>query len=241
MRKLKKLRDRGLIKNLIKNWSKKRRSIQLSYISILLLCGFAIAGLALWGFWEIAENVFSQETQTLDTAVSQAVYAIHTPWLTQIAIAATTLGEPVLLFALSIMMSVALLFRRQWIDAIAWAVNAIGATGLNFWLKHLFARDRPALWERIVEVDFYSFPSGHAMISLAIYGFLGYWLAKRFPARWKLIASLTTILIFAIGFSRLYLGVHWLTDIAAGYAAGLVWLMACLLGMEMAHSRYLKR
>lgn len=241
MRKLKKLRSRGLIKNLINNWRKKSRSTQLSYISLLWLGGFAIAGLAVWGFWEIAENVFSQETQALDTAVSQAVYGIHTPWLTKIAIAATTLGEPALLFALSMIMSAVLLLRRQWIDAIALAVAAAGGTGLNFWLKHLFARDRPALWERIVEVDFYSFPSGHAMISLIVYGFLGYWFARHYPSRWKSIASFTTILIFAIGFSRLYLGVHWLTDIVAGYAAGLVWLIACLLAMEMAHNRFLKR
>lgn len=70
------------------------------------------------------------------------------------------------------------------------------------------------------------------MVSIVIYGFTGYILAKQFP-EWRFwIYGLTVFLVAAIGFSRLYLGVHWLTDVTAGYAAGLVWLIACILILE---------
>jgi undecaprenyl-diphosphatase len=100
-------------------------------------------------------------------------------------------------------------------------------------LKLLFGRARPALWDRIIHVGLHSFPSGHAMVSIVIYGFIGYILAKQFPQWRGRIFALTFVLIVAIGFSRLYLGVHWPTDVVAGYAAGLVWLIACIQRLEL--------
>jgi membrane-associated phospholipid phosphatase len=79
-------------------------------------------------------------------------------------------------------------------------------------MKLFFGRARPALWKHIINVGQHSFPSGHAMVSIVIYGFIGYLLAKQCP-QWRLrIYALTVVLIAAIGFSRLYLGVHWLTE-----------------------------
>jgi len=123
--------------------------------------------------------------------------------------------------------------RKHRSSATTIAIAGAGGIGLNILLKQLFARARPQLWERTVDVRFYSFPSGHAMMSMVIYGLLSYFLASRFP-RWRVgIFSLTLVLIAAIGFSRLYLGVHWPTDIIAGYTAGLVWLISCILSLEI--------
>ncbi len=97
------------------------------------------------------------------------------------------------------------------------------------------------LWQRSVDVSFYSFPSGHAMVSLVIYGMLSYLLATRFHRKRKSILSVTILLIAAIGLSRLYLGVHWPTDVIAGYAAGLVWLIACIFSLEVWRQRRLIR
>jgi undecaprenyl-diphosphatase len=85
----------------------------------------------------------------------------------------------------------------------------------------------------VIDVGQYSFPSGHAMISMVVYGAIGYLLVKQL-GKWRIaIASGTLLLITSIGLSRLYLGVHWPTDVVAGYAAGIVWLMTCILSLEI--------
>jgi undecaprenyl-diphosphatase len=195
--------------------------------------GLALAILALWGFAEIAEEVLEQETQAIDTSILQTLQSLHNPVLDRVAIAVTFLGEPRLLTFVSVVFGIILLRQRHWASTITLAIVAAGGIGLNFLLKDLFARARPELWQRIVDVNYYSFPSGHAMISMVIYGFIGYWLASRYR-RWRsFIAIATIVLIAAIGLSRLYLGVHWPTDVVAGYAAGLVWVLVCILSLDI--------
>jgi len=87
-------------------------------------------------------------------------------------------------------------------------------------LKEVFARARPELWQRVIDVRYYSFSSGHVMVSLVIYGLIGYLLANHLKQQSGWIITFTALMIVIIGFSRLYLGVHWPTDILAGYAAG---------------------
>lgn len=143
------------------------------------------------------------------------------------------MGEPVFLLLICLGIEIRLLYIRRRSQATTLGIAAVGAIGLNYLIKVLFGRVRPQLWNRIIDVGPYSFPSGHAMISLVIYGFIGYILAKRYH-RWRAwIFTFTIVLIIAIGFSRLYLGVHWPTDVIAGYAAGIVWLMTCILSLEM--------
>lgn len=100
------------------------------------------------------------------------------------------------------------------------------------------AIDRPALWELVNSNPRTSnFPSGHAMMSLVIYGLIGYLLGKRFPQwRWWIFIGIM-LLVTAIGFSRLDLGIHWPTDIVAGYAAGLIWLALSILYLEVRWKR----
>jgi membrane-associated phospholipid phosphatase len=204
-----------------------------SLLSVLWMGGLAISGLALWGFAEIAEEVFEQETKAIDTSILQTFQTFHTPLIDQIAIAVTFLGEPFVLIILSCTLAFISLWQRKWAEASVFAIVVAGGISLNFWLKTLFARARPALWEHIVDVRNYSFPSGHAMVSLIVYGFIGYWLIIRYPSAQKPILTATVLLVVAIGLSRLYLGVHWPTDVVAGYAAGLVWLFICILILEV--------
>lgn len=209
------------------------RSKLLSLITAIRLGGLAIAALALWGFAAIAEDILEKETRTFDTEILLALKRLHTPVLDQIMIGLTFLGEPKLLLVLSLALGALLLVRHHRSEALTIAFAGVGAVCLNTLLKLLFARARPQLWERVVDVRFYSFPSGHSMISMVIYGLLGYFLMSRYP-RWRwLIATLTVLLVAAIGFSRLYLGVHWPTDVIAGYTAGMVWLIACILSLEI--------
>ena len=209
------------------------RSKLLSLLTTIRLAGLAAAAFALWGFAAIAEEVLEKETQAFDTEILLSLRSLHTPVLNQIMVGFTYLGQPSLLLAICLGLGLVLLLRNHRSEALTIAIGALGAVGLNTLLKKLFARTRPQLWERIVDVRFYSFPSGHAMMSMVIYGLLGYFLASYFP-RWRwLIATLTVLLVTAIGFSRLYLGVHWPTDVIAGYTAGLVWLITCIITLEI--------
>ncbi|MEG4505555.1 phosphatase PAP2 family protein [Microcoleus sp. F6_B4] len=209
------------------------RSKIRSLISIIRLAGLAVAALAMWGFATIAEEVLEKESYAFDTSILLYLRSLHTPLGDRIMLGFTFLGEPNLLLVICLTLGIILLARNHRSEAATIAIAAGGAIGLNLLLKKLFARARPQLWERVVDVRFYSFPSGHAMISMVIYGLLGYFLGSRFPKQRWLIYSLTVVLVAAIGLSRLYLGVHWPTDVIAGYTAGLVWLIACILSLEI--------
>lgn len=205
----------------------------LSLLITIRVGGLLLAALCIWLFAQLADEVLEQETLVLDTLILQAIKLWHTPWLDQIMFGITFLGQPDILTVTSLLLGVWLLIQSRRSEAATLAIAALGVAGLNFWLKQLFARARPELWERTIDVRYYSFPSGHAMISLVIYGLIGYLLATRFQQWRGWIFSSIVLLIVAIGFSRLYFGVHWPTDILAGYAAGLVWLIACILSLEL--------
>jgi len=205
----------------------------LSIFSRIRIVGLLQVGLGMSAFAWIAKQVLRQETTAFDTAILMAIRQTQTLRLDRAFVAVTFLGEPEFLLALCVGSAAILLRSKRRSEATAQAIAAVGGVGLNYWFKHIFSRDRPALWDRIVDVGFYSFPSGHAMISTIVYGMLGYFMVKRFP-RWRgLIVLSAVLLIAAIGLSRLYLGVHWPTDVIAGYSAGLVWLIVCILSLEI--------
>ncbi|MBW4562769.1 MAG: phosphatase PAP2 family protein [Mojavia pulchra JT2-VF2] len=169
----------------------------------------------------------------LDERILLAIQKLHTPIGDRIMLGVTFLGEPLPLLLICLGLGIWSTYNKRLWEATTLGITAVGAMGLNYLLKARFGRARPALWDWIIDVAHYSFPSGHAMASIAIYGFISYTLAKQFPQWQGRIFSLTMALIVAIGFSRLYLGVHWPTDVAAGYALGLVWLIACILSLEL--------
>jgi undecaprenyl-diphosphatase len=169
----------------------------------------------------------------LDEAILLLIQKLHTPLRDRIMVSITFLGDPLVMLISSLGLAISPLYsNRRW-QATMLGIAGVGATLLNCLMKLFFGRARPALWKHIIKVGQHSFPSGHAMVSIVIYGFTSYILAKQFP-EWRFqIYALAVVLIAAIGFSRLYLGVHWLTDVTAGYAAGLVWLIACIISLEL--------
>ncbi|MBD1845276.1 phosphatase PAP2 family protein [Cyanobacteria bacterium FACHB-63] len=211
-------------------------------LTVVRLVGLITAAIALWGFAELAETVMRDQTRAFDVSVLLAIHQLQTPWLTPIMLFVTDIGDPTVLVIVAVIMSFVLLVRHQRSQAMTVAICGFGALGLNLLLKRLFERSRPELWSRVVEVKFYSFPSGHAMLSIVMYGLLGYLLANHYQKYRNLIILLMSLLIALIGFSRMYFGVHWPTDIIAGYAAGFVWLMTCTLSLEIwRHRRELSR
>lgn len=189
--------------------------------------GIGVTGLALGLFVAIATLL--PHTETFDTRILLAIHHLHTPILDRLMVLVTYLGEPLILFTFTLGMGGLLLWQKRRLEALTFVITISGSLGLNIWLKELFARHRPALWDQVLQVSFYSFPSGHAMVSLVFYAVLVYGLIRQFRSLRLLMPIAATGLIAAIGFSRLYIGVHWPTDVVAGYAAGLVWLAVCLI------------
>lgn len=167
-------------------------------------------------------------TYGLDESILLAIQKIHSPLLDRLMQSITFLGEPLPFLLISSGFGWQLWHNHRRREAAGLGIATVGAVGLNYLLKEVFARARPALWDYIVHAVHYSFPSGHAMVSTAVYGYIGYALAKEFPQWREPILASTVALILAIGFSRLYLGVHWPTDVLVGYAAGLLWLIVCI-------------
>jgi undecaprenyl-diphosphatase len=109
-------------------------------------------------------------------------------------------------------------------------------------MKLGFRRERPFFPDPLATESTFSFPSGHSLVSLAVYGSVALLLARRVrsPGRRALLFAGTALLVLAIGFSRLYLGVHFLSDVLAGYAAGAAWLALLYAALEL-RNRYTSR
>jgi undecaprenyl-diphosphatase len=147
----------------------------------------------------------------------------------------------VVALAIAAVVCVALYRRGRLVEAALLPVVLGGAELLNLVLKLSFHRPRPEV--AFVQLDTYSFPSGHAMISTAAYGALAYlaWGPLRTPRRRLILVAGTTLLVALIGFSRLYLGVHYLSDVLAGTAGGLFWLAVSIALQTIYGDRLVQR
>jgi undecaprenyl-diphosphatase len=202
-----------------------------------LLSVFVLAS-GLWVFIEVADEVVEGETRALDRAVLLALRNPSNladprgpPWLEEMGRDLTALGGTALLSLFSLTVIAHLSLRQKPRSAAFVGVSVMGALGLSLALKQLFERPRPDLVPRLSHVMTSSFPSGHSMLSAAVYLTLGALLA-RFESNLLLKAHvLGWALLFTVlvGVSRVYMGVHWPTDVLAGWAAGAAWASLCWL------------
>ena len=183
-----------------------------------------VAVLLLLLFGWISEEVLTQHTRNFDTAVRAAIHQYSSPALTRAAVFASLLGGDVLVGGFFIALTAFL--RLRWRRAAVWlTITTAGALVLDLALKHFFHRTRPTPFFGSLPHS-YSFPSGHALLSFCFYGVLAGLLADRIkpPLFRILIWAVAVILIISIGLSRIYLGVHYPTDVIAGYLAAAVWV-----------------
>ncbi|MBR8831116.1 MAG: phosphatase PAP2 family protein [Chlorogloea purpurea SAG 13.99] len=145
----------------------------------------------------------------------------------------TRLGDPEIVVVIVAIFLGWLVWKRYFQEAKIFILACLGAFILNTQMKLVFGRIRPELWTRLIKETSYSFPSGHALGSLVLYGIIAYLLSQHYPRWEKLFYCLAVILIGIIGFSRLYLGVHWPTDIIAGYVTGFLWLVICIVMVKL--------
>ena len=200
----------------------------------LSLCLFLLTGLG-WLCYEVWEK----EVFNLDIRLLMAIHQWSNPILDQIMLTITRLGDPEFVVVIVIISLGWLLWQRKRHGAIMLMIACLGAFILNLGMKFIFARPRPALWQPLIEETSYGFPSGHALGSLVLYGFLAYLFVQRYPLRSGLTYLITITLITLIGLSRLYLGVHYLSDILAGFATGLLWLILCIFLYQLSSNKIL--
>jgi undecaprenyl-diphosphatase len=203
---------------------------RLAGASLLLISALAFAAFNLWLFGRLADEVMERETIDVDDAVYGFLHRFASPALDRAATIFSWMGSELVLILL-VALLVLLSWRGRWGAAAGLLLVAAGAQLLNNVLKATFHRTRPNPTTFFIPAQAFSFPSGHAMVSAAFYGYLAYlgWhLFRRRAVRlaWVLAIGLLVVLI---GLSRVYLGVHYITDVVAGYAAGLVWMEAVIL------------
>lgn len=178
------------------------------------------------------EEVLEREAFAFDTSILLWLHAQSNPILDRVMLTITQFGNPSTVVFIVIVTLVILWYRNRQAAKI-FALTCLGAFILNTGLKLAFSKPRPHLWKLLISEKSFSFPSGHALGSLVLYGFIAYLLADRYPKYAKVFYSLAVLAIAAIGISRLYLGVHWPTDVIAGYGVGFLWLIACITMLKL--------
>jgi undecaprenyl-diphosphatase len=199
--------------------------------------GFVAAALVGTAFLELAEMVQerSEALERFDYGAWAVARELRTPGATAFFTAWTLIGTPVGLGILVLSVAAVLLARgRRWLPVFLVA-TPLGGWALNSLLKAIFARARPDLTLALSASHSYSFPSGHAMMSVAAFGALAYAALRLASEPWMRSAALAfaSCAAAAVALSRVYLGVHWVSDIVAGAAAGLVWLATTVAVYEL--------
>jgi membrane-associated phospholipid phosphatase len=218
-------------------WTAALRQIprsQLFGVRVLAGLGVSLGGAAV--FIEIAEQVVGrEELARIDLGLAECLQAHAAPAATSLWMTITRWGSLPVLGTIAVAVGVLLLARGQRPLLVAWVAAIAGGFLLNLLLKQLFQRPRPPAAAGMLHEPSWSFPSGHAMMSLVGYGMIAYFIVNATSRRLLQLSAVfvAALMVVAIGVSRLYLGVHYLTDVVAGYAAGALWLAVCLTAVEL--------
>lgn len=214
------------------------------YLGLHLTVGALIIILASWWFGEIAEDLLSRDRMVLiDAQVSNWLHENGTPAVTRLAFIVTFFGSVGFITAATILVALFLAWRRFWHRLLALVLAMAGGSLLNVALKLLFHRERPIFDDPILTLSSFSFPSGHVMGSTLFYGLMAIFVAiyaKRW--QWSVVAIFAALGIIAlVALSRVYLGVHFLSDVLGAIAAGVAWLTACQTAVEILRRRPVRR
>ena len=182
-------------------------------------------------FVKFTHGMMSELFESYDKSISEYVWTHKSAFLTDYMVAVTEIGDVMgYVIALGFLIVVFLVAFKHWKYIAQLGLVLILALSSNILLKEIINRSRP-LGEHMVTVKTLSYPSGHAMVSMAFYGFLIYLIAY-FKINKILKVCLITVLallILSIGISRIYLGVHYPSDVLGGYIAGIMWVTFCVL------------
>jgi membrane-associated phospholipid phosphatase len=178
---------------------------------------FAIAFVASVAFVAIAAEVRRGTLDRLDAAIELAVHRLDAPLVDTVMKTATLIGSNVVLVPAVVLVTLLAVRLHKRIVAIVLAIDTIAVITAYSALKVMFSRERPRLFDKIALPTDYSFPSGHSMSALGIYGVIAAALIALYPHARRATIAAAILLVAAIGFSRIYLGVHWPSDVLGGY------------------------
>lgn len=209
--------------------------LSLSPIIGQLTVALLLALVAMSLFVLLAHNVAEDETRQFDAAVLRLFVPYRGTFLFRVMTTISWLaggGPQTVLVALTIAFFA---FRKLWLEAGTLLLADVGGLGVIIGLKRLFHRPRP---EEVFSHLGYSFPSGHSFFAVVVYGLLAYLLARdATPKQQRLLWIVTAALVFLVGFSRIFVGEHYPSDVAAGFAVAIPWLWGCLAVPKAFHRR----
>ena len=199
---------------------------ELQFTSELLVI-FMVFATSVLLFAFLADGVLDKDTQSVDVAILRGINSYSTPLLDRLVPLLTNTGGLIGGAVLAAVATTVLYVMQQKRKALVIVFSSAGALLLNLLLKAIFIRPRPEEWTRIVEETNYSFPSGHAMSSAALAFAL---IAVTWRTRWRWpVVVLTVLYTVMIGITRLYLGVHYPTDIIGGWFVSAAWVSIVVL------------
>lgn len=199
-----------------------------SYYAIAISIGIAFAYLFGWLADEVTENEFGVDNR----AILLNIHRFRTPILDRFAFTLTFLGSTWGIILISACVLAGLWLLKRYVDAGMYAAVIIGASLMVITFKLFFQQIRPQVFPPLVKETSFSFPSGHSLTSFAVWGFIAWWIVSLDPRQvWRWCLGMLCILVAAsVALSRLYLGVHWPTDVLAGFFLGFGWVAVCAVG-----------
>jgi undecaprenyl-diphosphatase len=212
-------------------------------LSLELLIGLSSAAAAMLLFTWLGREILQGEVLAFDGHIRELVHGLASPRLTTIMWAASFYGGPRVLVPVGLLASAVFLIKRWRRGALLAVVLLLGAALLNWLLKFSFARVRPTSYFDYPLPDSPSFPSGHALYAASLFGGLAVLVTARMTNRGLqlLVWLLAVSLILLVGFSRVYLGVHYPSDVLAGYAIGVIWVTTVAFGDRLVSHRRRRR
>ena len=212
-----------------------------SYYAIALAIAIGCA----WGFGWLATEVLEHEFTDANTAILLAIHAQSTPALDRLALLITWFGSSLGVTVIGSVLVIVLLLMKRYVDLGTLAAVLIGATVLVLTFKLLFQEVRPHVFQPLVPLTDFSFPSGHSLTSFSLWGFFAWWIVSFDPRQiWRwFLGALGLVIAVLVALSRLYLGVHWPTDVLAGMLLGFSWVSVCMTGQRWLtrHARWERR
>ncbi|MBI4409071.1 MAG: phosphatase PAP2 family protein [Gemmatimonadetes bacterium] len=202
-------------------------------VAAFLSVGLIVGVLAVAVFTLGARIVMAGATQSFDERVLEWIAGLRRPWLDAAMVEVTTLGDGFVVMTMVVISSLFLWLTRHHYSVYLLLIGVFGGHLLNSLLKQLYERPRPSIVQWATDVHSASFPSGHAMTALIAYGSIAYLVGRLEPTpRLRRATWIVGILLIAsVGASRMYLGVHYPSDVLGGFLAGLAWTIFVAAGI----------